>query len=214
MIDQPLMNLVDAFRTDASDLVKARVNVPETIELASDIGDVEFGDSQPQFGYWLLTTERLFRVRFTARRNWSSNRPLARAWFESRSERKVALPPPSALSKDEFMSRRVTESYLDRFVEINWERLISRDWAGLCNVTIRALPDDTISAVMFSECDALAFCERISAVVRGRAAPNAVAGDDLRGVPALFQALRQLRDAGLLSEDEFTAKKRALLDRI
>ena len=222
MTGKDIGTLSPHFQADYARLTRDRLKATEPVIRTADASFVGKWDrwsrswlNLPLFGYWVLTTERLFRVWFTPDFGFLSNRGVFKEKVRGSSvdELGVVPPPTFRLTRKEQASREVKETRVTRVVDVSFD---VREWrsARLFMVSLVLAPHAEVEAAFWREEDARPFYEVLRGVRRNPDQRRTGGGSDAPSLTELIEALGQLHRSGVLTNDEFDQKKKQLLDRI
>ncbi|HRQ36860.1 MAG TPA: SHOCT domain-containing protein [Chloroflexota bacterium] len=214
--DQKLESLNQHFLDDAKRIIQERFWEQETLTWAANCGFRE------RFGYVLLSSERIFSVLFDASARGRKRILYIKqdSWWNLSSvsnDRGLYLPPNSELTKREYSSRQVIEVQLSQLKGVSrqdYDVQVKRDATEkMIAVDVVTLGRGGIAEPIFYIYEDGQFLYKFMSDHSRKITDN-TSQDPSSDIASLIEALAKLHQAGILSNDEFEAKKKELLPRI
>lgn len=221
-----VQNLCPALQQDFANLEAERISANEGVVWAANVawaatwkkfGGGSWAGESAEFGYVVLTSERVIRVFFEPKTGWFAPRRFTKekdhAHPKAGQEFRAYLPPDSPISSDEQRTRNVRESQVSRIIDVNRDTFGWRD-ATLFPVAVTLFGNSTFGFSFWRREDVDYFYDAMQTIARRNMSGTKPGGLNSSDVPRLIESLAGLLEAGVLTQAEFDEKKREFLDRL
>jgi hypothetical protein len=219
--EQELVKLNQCFLDHARQVIQTRFGEQETVTWSFNCGFPE------AFGYVLLSSKRVFTVQFVnpdqsliggrKRIIYDKQETLWRDFWGGYSQDKgFYLPPSSELTKKEQSSCEIREARLNQISGVNrqdYEVRLGADTETIVFITVDSLGKSQLSRPIFYTYEDGQFFYTFLSDLSRKNAPG-VGPVPKSDIASLIEALANLHQAGVLTDEEFDSKKRDLLSRI